>query len=135
MANTNTDAGAEYDADEGGRVLDCGLVPIIVLPLPGKLKQIRVNQLDKMQMQKYLFTNTNAIALYYNLVPINVSLLPGKLPQIKLHLSYVISMINTQIQTGKYQKNKHKCSNWNFVVNCGPAPIVPLLLCKPQRRL
>ena len=104
LANTNTDAVAEYDADEGGRGLDCGLVPIIVLPLPGKLKQIRVDQIYKMQIRKYLFTNTNAIALYYNLVPINVSLLPGKLPQIKPNLSYVISMTNTQIQTWKYQK-------------------------------
>ena len=104
MANTNTDAGAEYDADEGGRVLDCGLVPIIVLPLPGKLKQIRVNQINKMQIRKYLFTNTNANELYYTLVPINVSLLPGKLPQINPNLPSVISMANTQIQTGKYQK-------------------------------
>ena len=104
LANTNTDAGAEYDADEGGRVLDCGLIPIIGLPLPGKLKQIRVNQINRMQMQTYLFSNTNAVVLYYNLVPINVSLLPGKLPQIKPNLSYVISMTNTQIQTGKYQK-------------------------------
>ena len=102
LANTNTDA--EYDADEGGRGLDCGLVPIIVLPLPGKLKQIRVNQINKMQIRKYLFTNTNAIALYYNLVPINVSLLPGKLPQIKPNLSDIISLTNTQIQTGKYLK-------------------------------
>ena len=68
MANTNTDAGAEYDADEGGRVLDCGLVPIIVLPLPGKLEQIRVNKINKMQLRNHLFTNKNAIALYYNLV-------------------------------------------------------------------
>ena len=104
LTNTNTDAVAEYDADEGGRGLDCGLLPIIVLPLPGKLKQIRVDQINKMQIRKYLFTNTNAIALYYNLVPINVSLLPGKLPQIKPNLSYVISMTNTQIQTWKYQK-------------------------------
>ena len=104
MANTNTDAGAEYDADEGGRVLDCSLVPIIVLPLPGKLKQIRVNQINKMQIRKYLFTNTNAIALYYNLLPINVSLLPGKLPQIKPNLPCGISMTNTQIQTWKYKK-------------------------------
>ena len=102
LANTYTYA--EYDADEGGRGLDCGLIPIIVLPLPGELKQIRVNQINKMQIRKYLFTNTNAIALYYNLVPINVSLLPGKLPQIKPNLSYVISMTNTQIQTWKYQK-------------------------------
>ena len=58
LANTNTDAGADYDADEGGRGLDCSLVPIIALPLPRKLKQIRVNQINKMQIQKYLFTNT-----------------------------------------------------------------------------
>ena len=132
MANTNTDAVAEYDADEGGRVLDCGLIPIIVLPLPGKLKQIRVNQTNKMQIPKYLFTNTNAIALFYNLVPINLSLLPGKLTQIKPNLCYVFSMTNTDLEI---PKNKYKCSNWNFVVNCGPAPIVPLLLCKPQPRL
>ena len=74
LANANTDVGADYDADEGGRGLDCGLVPIIVLPLPGKLKQIRVDQINKMQVRKYLFANTNAIALNYNLVTINVSL-------------------------------------------------------------
>ena len=109
LANTNTDAVAEYDADEGGRGLDCGLdcglVPIIVLPLPGKLKQIRVNQINKMQIRKYLFTNTNAIALFYNLVPINVSLLPGKLSQIKPKLTYIISMTNTDLEIPKTNTN------------------------------
>ena len=95
MANTNTDAGAEYDADEGGRVLDCG---------PPTLNKFELIKLTKCKCGNTYLEIQMLLHYITTSYPNNVSLLPGKLPQINPNLPRVISMANTQIQTGKYQK-------------------------------
>ena len=138
LANTNTDA--EYDADEGGRGLDCGLVPIIVLLLPGKLKQIRVNQIKTKCKYGNTYLRLGDILSQGQIVPtafLGRQIVPSDkmshfLPRDKLshQTNCPISSPETKCPTDALIKNH--CSTGIFrETNCPIRQIVPL---SPRRQ-